>query len=155
MKKIIAAILALALVGTGAYFTFFDKSDDEKIADRLEAIETAYANGDMDAILDCMDTKSRNAYKGLGSLGSMIGGSVGPFSFNLGGSSISSLFSVTVAVEDVSIKFTIKNIEYTDKTHATVTADLWESENYLYDETTQEVTFEMVKEKNDWYLSDF
>lgn len=155
MKKVIAIVIALAVVCTGAYFIFFQKSDEEKIVECLEKFETAYASGDLNGCIECFDAKSRNALKGFGTLGSMVQGSVGPFNFNLGGDMFSGLFSIGVATEDEQVKFTVKKIVFTDDTHARVTADVWTSEDYLYAESTTEQTFDMVKENGDWYLVEF
>ncbi len=152
MKKIIAIVLFIAAIGSGVYFTCFSKgegisvfkSDDEKIVERLEAFETAYASGDLDGCLDCLDSKSRNALKGIGKISSALGYGIGDL--------FSGMFSLGVATQDEQVKFKVKEIKYTDKTHAKVTAEVWLSEDYLYDETTSVETFEMVKEKNDWYL---
>ena len=140
MKKVIAILIALAIACTGAYFIFF---------------ETAYASCDLNGCIECFDAKSRNALKGIGTLGSMVGGSVGPFGFNLGSDMFSSLFSLGVATENEQIKFTVKKIVYTDDNHAKVTADVWTSKDYLYDESTTEETFDMVKENGKWYLVEF
>ena len=155
MKKVIAILIALAIACTGAYFIFFQKSDEEKILECLENFETAYASGDLNGCIECFDAKSRNALKGIGTLGSMVGGSVGPFGFNLGSDMFSSLFSLGVAIENEQIKFTVKKIVYTDDNHAKVTADVWTSKDYLYDESTTEETFDMVKENGKWYLVEF
>lgn len=144
MKKLISAVLILAVIGAGVYFAFFNKSDDEKIVDRLEAFETAYASGDLEGCLNCLDAKSRNALKGVSKLGSAFGYDVSDF---FGG-----MFSLGVAKQDLKVKFNVKKIVYTDKTHATVTADVWTSEDYLTAESTEEVKFEMVKEDNDWFM---
>lgn len=144
MKKVISVVLVLAVVGAGVYFAFFQKSDDEKIVERLEAFETAYASGDLDGCLDCLDSKSRNALKGISKISSAFGYGVGDL--------FSGMFSLGVATQDEQVKFKVKKINYTDKTHAKVTADIWVSEDYLYKESTSEETFEMVKEKNDWYM---
>ncbi|MBQ7546278.1 MAG: hypothetical protein IJT41_04850 [Clostridia bacterium] len=154
MKKIIALFLVLTMVGGAVYYFFFYKTDDEKIAARLSAFEKSYASGDMDGIMKCFDTKSRNAYKGIGTLGSMFGGKAGPFSFNFGGDTISSLFSLGVATLNLEIKITIQSISYTDDQHAVVAAELWSSENYIEGENTEPIIFNMVKEKNEWYISE-
>ena len=144
MKKVISVVLVLAVIGAGVYFAFFQKSDDEKIVERLEAFETAYASGDLDGCLDCLDSKSRNALKGIGKISSALGYGVGDL--------FSGMFSLGVATQDEQVKIKVKKINYTDKTHAKVTADIWTSEDHLYKEATSEETFEMVKEKNDWYM---
>lgn len=144
MKKIISVVLILAVVGVGIYFVASHKSDEDKIVERLEAFETAYASGDMDGCLDCLDSKSRNALKGIGKVGSALGYGVGDL--------FSGLFSLGVAVQDEQVKFTVKKISYTDETHAKVTAEVWLSEDYLYSESTSEEVIEMVKEKDDWYI---
>ncbi len=148
---IISFVLILTVVSVIA-IAIFSKSDAEKIVDRLEALETAYSQGDLEACIDCFDAKSRNAIKGLGTIGSGIGGSVGPFSFNMGGDMISALFSLGVFTQNEQIKFKVKRIVFSDKTSAKITADLWVSEDYLFNESTQTITINMIKEKGDWYI---
>lgn len=108
-EKVIAILIALAIACTGAYFIFFKKRRG-KILECLENFETAYASGDLNGCIECFDAKSRNALKGIGTLGSMVGGSVGPFGFNLGSDMFSSLFSLGVATENEQIKFTVKKL---------------------------------------------
>lgn len=144
MKKIISVVLVLSIIGVGIYFVASHKSDEDKIVERLETFETAYASGDMDGCLDCLDSKSRNALKGIGKVGSALGYGVGDL--------FSGLFSLGVATQDEQVKFKVKEIKYVDKIHAEVTAEVWLSKDNLYDESTSVETFEMVKEENDWYL---
>ena len=155
MKKVVAVILICAVVAVGGYFAFFYKSDAEKIVERLETFEEAYSTGDFEGVIDCMDAKSRNALKGVGKLGSMVGGDVGPLDINFGSDLFSGLFALGVATQDEQVKFKVKRIDFTDDTHALVSADVWTSKDYLYDEANTEETFEMIKEKNDWYLDEF
>ena len=49
----------------------------------------------------------------------------------------------------------LSSFVYTDDNHAKVTADVWTSKDYLYDESTTEETFDMVKENGKWYLVEF
>lgn len=144
MKKIISVVLILAVVGVGVYFAASHKSDEDKIVERLETFETAYASGDLEGCLDCLDAKSRNALKGIGKVSSALGYGIGDL---FGG-----MFSLGVATQDEQVKFTVKKIVYTDETHAEVTADVWASEDYLYDESTTRAVIKMVKEKDDWYM---
>ena len=118
--KLIISVVLIVGIGIGVYFGFFVKSDEEKILERLETFEKAYAGGDLTGCIDCLDSKNRNAYKALGNLGSNIGGSSGLFSFNLGGDTFKSLFSLGVAAQDEQLKFNVKAIKFVDKTHAIV-----------------------------------
>lgn len=97
MKKVVAVILICAVVAVGGYFAFFYKSDAEKIVERLETFEEAYSTGNFEGVIDCMDAKSRNALKGVGKLGSMVGGDVGPLDINFGSDLFSGLFALGVA----------------------------------------------------------
>ncbi|MGN1478202.1 MAG: hypothetical protein ACI4XH_00420 [Acutalibacteraceae bacterium] len=143
IKKVLAFVVALALVGTGIYFAFFHKTDEDKIIERLEAFETAYATGDFDGCLECLDAKSRNALKGIGSLGSVFG---------VDSDAVKGMFSLGVAIEDEQVKFKVKRIVFVDDSHAQVTADVRTSADAAYKESTSQVDFEMVKENNDWYM---
>lgn len=143
MKKIIAALLALSLVGTCVYFGFFHKSDEEKIVERFEAYESAYAKGDFEGCLECFDAKSRNAIKGMDSIGS---------AFGLDTNALEGFFSLGVAAQNEQIKFKITKIFFIDDENAQVSAELWMSADAAFSETTTNVTVNMVKEDGDWYI---
>lgn len=152
--KLIISVVLIAGIGISIYLGFFVKSEEEKILERLETFEKAYAAGDLTGCIDCLDAKNRNAYKALGNLGSNIGGSAGLFSFDLGGDTFKSLFSLGVAAQNEQLKFNVKAIKFVDKTHAILLIDLWTSEDVGNDEQINEIELEMIKEDGDWYILD-
>lgn len=161
MKKFIAFIVVIALIGAGAYY-FLNKTDEEKIEARFDSFESAYASGDLEGCLDCLDTKSRNAYKGIGTLGSLIGGKKGIFGFDFGGDTLSALFSLGTAVGNKPVHFAVKSIEFNGEDSATVKVELFSGDENVAENSQGETSLEMVREKaawydfwsNDWYIAD-
>ncbi|MCQ2484733.1 MAG: hypothetical protein MJ168_05300 [Clostridia bacterium] len=152
MKKFFIIFILLIFGSALIYTQFINKTPEEKICSRLEQFEQAYADGDLNACIDCFDARTRNAYKGVGTLGSMIGGNVGLFNFNLGSDTLGALFSLGVAKGDEQVKFTVKSIKIIDQEHATVDAEIWTNADGVFSETTEAVTFDMKREPNSWYL---
>ncbi len=152
---VIVLLLAVAAGGIYHYFSpetdslFFQKTDDEKICACLEKFETAYVRGDLQTCLECFDSKSRNGLAGAASLGSGISGIWG---FNFSSSAINDLFGLAVAAQDPKLHFDIKDITFKSSDLATVTAILTSSALYGTKDVCEEVTFDMVKEDNDWYM---
>lgn len=140
MKKIISVLVAVTIVCTGVYFAFFNKTDEDKIVERFEDFETAYASGDLSKCLECMDSTSRNAMKGVGKITTGLG--------LLDSEVIDGLFSLGVAAGKQAVKFNVQTIRYTDDTHATVTVDIL----LLPEKETETEDMEVVKEGKDWYL---
>lgn len=147
--KIIVAVFVLAGFAAVLYFGFFSKTDVEKICDTLEKFETAYEQGDISKCLSCLDSKSRNGMKGAASLGGSIAGMLG---FDLGSDAVGSLFGVAVAAQNPKLHFEVKEINFTDDEHAKVSAILYSSGLYATKDTSEKVSFEMVKEDSDWFM---
>lgn len=146
MKKsiLLKLVVFVLIAGIGAgttYFMFFNKTDEEKITDRIDAFTEAYNSGDIDACLNCFDSRSKNALKGLTKLGNSVLG------FDL-----SDLFGISVASQDVSISQKVKSITIDSETSATVVAELYYSGDYASKESTTTHTFKMKKEKNNWFI---
>lgn len=135
------AIAFLLCVGLIVYYVFFYMSDKEKILERIDAFEIAYNSGDVDAALDCLDGKSKNALRGFSGLGSQVLG----FDLN-------SLFGIAVATQDINISIKVKSITFIDSNLATVNAELQYSGDYLNSESITVETLKMKKEKNEWYI---
>lgn len=154
LKKIIACVVAVAVAGVGIYFATARKSDEDMIVERFETFEKAYMSGDISACLECLSTNSRNYYKALGDLGGSVNAKAGAFNFNFGSDTLSALFALGVAKQDSPIKFKITKIQYTDETHAKVTAELLSGSDIEKGSSGDFGTVEMVKENGDWYMED-
>ncbi len=147
--KAIVAVSAIAGIAAAVYFGFFSKTDVEKICDTLEKFETAYEQGDISKCLSCLDSKSRNGMKGAASLGGSIAGMLG---FDLGSDAVGSLFGVAVAAQNPKLHFEVKEINFTDDKNAKVSAILHSSGLYATKDTSEKISFEMVKEGSDWFM---
>lgn len=149
MKKTIKAIslglaiclLALSLCGCNT------RTDEEKIRDRVSEFVTALNTGDSDGLLACLDAKSRNAYNAVfniteGILGGLIG-----FGVN-----IKDLFALAIGFTDGNVlAMEIQEVQITSEKTATVR--LTATVNMSGQSNVETVSLDMVKEKDDWYIS--
>lgn len=147
--KTVVSITILVGIATAVYFFFFSKTDVEKICDTLEKFETAYEQGDITKCLSCLDSKGRNGLTGAASLGGSI---AGMFGVDLGSNAVGNLFGVAVAAQNPKLHFEVKEIIFTDDEHAKVSAILHSSGLYATKDTSEKVSFEMVKEDSDWFM---
>ena len=120
------------------------KTDEEKIEARINEFITAYNDGDMDAVLQCLDATTRNAFQALLNLmGGFVGSQAG-FDIDL-----SDLFSLGVSTaEGDFMELEIRSIAMLDSSNAIATTfmDLNGAESTIY--------FIMVYEKGGWYIHD-
>lgn len=149
MKKLIAAILIIAVVIGGcyyAYITFFAKTDEEKIEDCLQTFASAYSSGDSEALCKCLDSKSQIAIKsilGIGNSFSKIGLE------NIFGT----MFSLnSISAGEDSVQFDIKEIKVNgDKASVKLEMKIVTSVIGKHEQTSSE-NVKMVKEGMDWKI---
>ncbi len=153
MKKFLSILLALIMMLT--CFASCKKNDDENktteptseelITERIETFLTAYNGGDMNSVLECLDSKSRNAMSAmLNLLGGLAGSQIG-FDIDL-----RDLFSLGVAIEsDDFMKLQITDITVTGTKNAVATTTM-----DLTGAGVQTIYFHMVYENGGWYISD-
>lgn len=118
------------------------KTDEEKIRACIEQFEKAYNDGDFEAVLECMDQKTRNTVRALfNTLGGIMGGKLGV------DISLSDLFSLGVGINDGDfIGFDIQDVVISDK-KATVTARL-----NLIPATVETTYVILVEEDGEWLI---
>lgn len=124
------------------------QSDEEMIEDRVYAILDAFNSGDMEAVLDCYDAKTRNANKALMNIGDGLLGMAG---LDVG---LTDLFGLTVGlmsdvelvrVEDMQISIN------SDKTQATVVGNLYYTD--VDGSWGMPLELTLIKENGDWYIT--
>lgn len=140
--RIVSLLLVLAML-TALFCSCFDnRTDEEKIYDRLDAFLEAYNGGDFDGVLECMSKKTRSAFEGVANLfGVDTGYSLGDiFGVSVYGASEGDLLDAVVLDVIIEGESAIVRVEmtYSDKIHT----------------TTDKVKFTMVKEDGDWFVSD-
>lgn len=148
MRRSITAIfltlaLSLSIVGCS-----FQKSDLEMIEDRIDAFLSAYNSGDLSAVFECLDVKTRNTYKALFGIGNSLVGMTGF------GIDIYDLwaFSVGTMSDGDMLTINIDDINFVDENHAIVSAAIrYKSTASGYTENVQII---MTKENGDWFLND-
>lgn len=157
--KISALILALTLVFsffTGCGFTSVNTSessggtetwttDEDRIEQRIETFLTAYNEGDMEVVLQCLDAKTRNAFQAmLNILGGLAGSQLG---FDI---SLSDLFSLGVNTTSGDFMgLNILSMNIVEGQSAVVTTSMT-----LHGSGTQTIYFEMTYEHGDWFIHD-
>ncbi len=138
------------------YFDFFtnDKitnmSDTEMIENRIQLFLDAYNSGDMDGVLDCMDKKTKNLIESsMGITDGILNGLSG-MDINM-----SEIFGLSVGMVSNGDLLNIDdvNINIGSDNAATVSAILTYEDKYS-GASSETVTFDMVKENDDWYISD-
>ena len=145
---IIALILCacLLVVFVGSYFF---KSDERMINERIDAFLDAYNSGNMQGVMECFDAKTRNKYQGMMGIGNaLISGSSG-FGF-----SISDMFGVGVGTMSEGDILTIsdRSITIDSETTATVIGILSYKDKHA--EMSDRAVITMVKEDGEWFIKD-
>ncbi len=143
MKLFISLLLCGALAFGALHFSSIFKSDEELIRDRIQEFEDAYNDGDMEAVLECLEPSIKNAYSAMyGIAGSFMSGKIG---FN---ASISELFAIgTVTAMEDGLHIEINEIVI-DGNHATVRVTI---RSGSFSEAGR---FKMVKDNREWYIRD-
>ncbi len=120
-------------------------TNEQLIENRIKEFLTAYNSGDMDATLDCLDAKSRNAMSAMLNVVGGIAGAVVGVDIDL-----RDLFSLGIAIEsDDFMKLQISSISVTDSKNAIATTTM-----DLTGAGVQTIYFYMVYENDGWYISD-
>ena len=147
MKKRFTALFLVIISVFCCFFSGCKKSDEELIEARIEAFVDAYNDGDMDALLECMDRKSRKQLQAtMNILGALSGALLGV------DISLSDLFSLGISMTDEDwLTVTISNITV-DGDEAVVNGKM--SLNNGHFTENDSVTFFMLKEDSDWYVQD-
>lgn len=126
------------------------KSDEQLITDRIQEFTYAYNSGDFEETLKSMDSKTRNTYHAVADVGSSLFSSWSGVSLDY-----SDLFALGVGVAQTDELMTIQiesiNIEGEE---AVAAAQMDYDLGSDYGTVSMKIEFELVKEKNDWYIKD-
>ena len=147
--------LALLLAASFVFLFFFTnifKSDEDLIRERIEEFVSSYNNGDMEAVMDCFDQRTKSimgATVGIGE--ALIGGAAG---FDI---SMSDMFGLGAGLNEGDM-MKISNIQFTVPEGAervSVNAEIQMSISFMGQSQSQSspVQFEMVKEDGDWFIA--
>ena len=125
MKKLLSLLLVLmmsitALVGCLGEEEPPKPTDTELITERVETFVEAYNDGDMNAVLACLDAKTRNAFQALLNVAGGIAGSVTGVSIDL-----KDLFALGVSTTSGDfMDLKISSISIKNDKNATVTTTM-------------------------------
>ena len=143
MKKIGCLFLVVLLI-VGCFCFFSQKTDEQKIEERIDKFTSAYNTGDWEKVVDCLNAKSRNAMKGYTNL---LGGVFGKLTGI--GLDMTAIFGLGVGVYDGDVmNIELSRIVIVDEDNAIAVGHM-----HLYKQDAP-VYFIMTKEDRDWYIED-
>ena len=154
MKRIVRMIslglavclLALCFCGCDEKSSNDGRTDEQKIRDRVDAFVTAINSRDTDAAASCLDSSSRSLYNAA-TVGQSLLGAFTDVDLDLG-----NVFAKAIGLsDDGEVSAEIQKLDITTDTAAAVT--LAASVQMNRETKNQTIQLEMVKEKNDWYIS--
>lgn len=127
-----------------------NKTDEELINNRIESFIEAYNVGDMDGVLECLDSKTKNTFESAMNMSNALIGKTG-FNINL-----SDIFGFTVGMisEGDLLKVSKININFTSDETADVNTVLSYSDKTGTGDFDEKVIISMKKEKSDWFIED-
>ena len=139
---LILITIIISLLGSGDTFTP-KKTDEELIRERIDTFLTAYNDGDMEEVLNCLDAKTKNTFNALLNVMGGIAGGLTGFSFDL-----RDLFSLGVAIKDGDfMTLNVSDITVSGSTAvATTSMSMPGGASIIY--------FKMIYENDGWYISD-
>ena len=153
-----AVALALCMVflcGCSFLEQFFHpKSDEQKIQERIDKFLQSYNTGDLDGVLECLDSKTRNTAQAMVNIANNIGGALLSEATGLGlGLNLSDLFSLGIGLSSGDfLNVQVKSITITDSTNAY--ADITLGMNEQISSESAEGRFILIKEGDDWFIKD-
>lgn len=147
MKRFLALFLVIIMaLGCFASCKKYDEpTNEELITERIETFLTAYNTGEMEAVLECLDAKTRNAFQAmLNLIGGIAGGLMG---VNI---DLSDLFSLGVSITSGDFM----ELEITDITVIDSANAIAKTTMNLPSAVTQTIYFVMIYENSGWYIHD-
>ncbi len=147
--------LSLILAASFVFLFFFTnvfKSDEDLINERIEEFVSSYNNGDMEAVMECFDQRTKSllgATVGIGE--ALIGGAAG---FDV---SMSDMFGLGAGLNEGDM-MKLRDVQFTVPDGAekvSVDAVITMSISFMgqSQSNSSSVQFEMVKEDGDWFIS--
>ena len=140
-KKLVAGIAAAALVGgAGAGYYVLIRSTPEKT---IQQFEDAYNEKDIEAMMECMDGQSRQAYQSVKTLTQLLG--VEPQEILDGVLGWGEYLEV-VDSDDLLVNIEVQNVDYVSSGFAVAEVVITMGEEQSED------SMELIKEDGNWYL---
>ncbi len=147
-KRIIAVFLILSLCLFVMSACNMPKTDEEMIESRINKFVKAYNSGDIDIVMECLDAKSRNAFKSAISIGNALIGKTGF------GIDIADFFGLGVGVFSDDDMITISDIRINMSSEKKAIVDVTFGYKDKNSSTKEKAFFTMVKEDKDWFIKD-
>ena len=147
--------ISLLLVASFVFLFFFTnifKSDEDLIRERIEEFVSSYNNGDMEAVMECFDQRTKSIMGATVGIGESLLGSATGFDV-----SMSDMFGLGAGLNEGDM-MKLSNIEFTvpdGAENVSVNAVITMSISFMgqSQSNSSSVQFEMVKEDGDWFIS--
>lgn len=147
MKRVVAVALVAALLLSSC--SFF-KSDEQKMEDKIEKFITSYNSGDVDGMIDTLDSQSRHVAEASLSIADSLLGSLTGI-----GISVKDVFSLCINFSDDFDTLKILSFDDFQIEADAATVYVTVEGSQAGEESIQQAVFKMVKESRDWYINDF
>lgn len=147
LKIFAILLLVMSIILTSGCNLF--KTDEQLIIERLDSFTTSYNAGDIDGAIESFDTKTKTLAQSMLGIGNaLLGGIIG---IDL---DLKDLFGLSAAFSGCDM-IEISNMDNLtiDAETATVDVTLTMNEPINGTSVTEDVTFYLVKENGDWFIS--
>lgn len=147
MKKVVSALTVFCVLCVMLSGCFLGKkSDEDMIRGRVESFVTSFNAGDLEGIIECLDSRTRTQFKSVMGLTESIGGALFEGFTGVGlDISIADLFGVGMAFADDA------TLHLDEVTEITISGDNARADVVINGDKGH---FTMVKEKGDWFIKD-
>lgn len=145
-RRFLAVIMVLFLCFSLLSACTSPKSDEELIESRINNFIKAYNSGDIDAVLDCLDAKTKNTYKAAMNIGNVLIGKTGF------GISLADLFGISIGIMSEDDVLTISNISISISSDTSATVYVTLGYKDKMSDTQEKAFFTMIKEDDDWFI---
>ena len=147
MKRICSLVLIVTLLLSGC--SFF-KSDEQLMKDKINSFVTSYNSGDVEGMIDTLDSQSRQIAKSTLELSDTLISSLTGISV-----SVKDVFALCISFSDDFDTLTIVSFDDFQVGESTATVSVTVAGEKSGTEETEQAEFKMKKENGDWYINDF
>ncbi|MGN1432725.1 MAG: hypothetical protein ACI4XI_03385 [Ruminococcus sp.] len=126
------------------------KSDTDMIKERINKFVISYNSGDIEGVIDCLDSKKRTTYKSALGIGNALLNGLIDIDISL-----QDIFGIGMGLtENDSITIEKYNNINISSDSATVDISLIYTDEIDGDRSNEKGVFYLIKENDDWFISD-
>lgn len=146
LKSVLSFIMIIILLPACSMF----KSDTDKIKERINKFVISYNSGDIEGVIDCLDSKKRTTYKSALGIGNALLNGLIDIDISL-----QDIFGIGMGLtENDSIIIERFNNINVSSDSATADISLIYTDEIDGDSSNEKGVFYLKKENDDWFISD-